>query len=252
MKRILSPYLGRKLPARAGRLSAVLFAILFTVLPVYAKWGEKVPNRQYADLKRWHLGFSVGMHMQDLTFYHNGNVTPNGERWQMEVPSFSPGFCVNVLGDLRLHKYFNLRFSPGMYFGSKTVEMRDYDGDGREVQDVKSSYVVLPLDLKISGDRLHNTRPYLTVGAMGVFDISKKRSEPLVFNTGDAFLTLGLGCDFYLPFFKFNPEIKFCFGLTDILKHNRPDLEDDPETLKFTESLTKVKSNMVVVSFYFE
>ena len=74
----------------------------------------------------------------------------------------------------------------------------------------------------------------------------------MVFNTGDAFLTLGLGCDFYLPFFKFNPEIKFCFGLTDILKHNRPDLEDDPETLKFTESLTKVKSNMVVVSFYFE
>lgn len=249
---MLSPYIVRSLPALAGRWLVVLFAVIVPALTASAKWGEKVPNRQYADLKRWHLGFSVGLHFQDLTFYHNGNVTQSGERWQMEVPSFSPGFCVNVLGDLRLHKYFNLRFSPGMYFGSKTVEMRDFDSDKREVQDVKSSYVVLPLDLKISGERLHNTRPYLTVGAMGAFDISKKRSEPLVFNTADAFLTLGLGCDFYLPFFKFNPEIKFCFGLTDILKHTRPDLEDDPETLKFTESLTKVKSNMVVVSFYFE
>lgn len=235
-----------------ARLIAVLLIAISGISPVFAKWGEKVPNRQYADLKPWHLGFSVGFHMQDLTFYHNGMVTPDGQKWQMEVPDFSPGFCVNVLGDLRLHRYLNLRLSPGMYFGSKTVEMRDYNGTAREVQDVKSSYVVLPLDLKISGDRLHNTRPYVTVGAMGAFDISKKRSEPLVFNSGDAFLTLGLGCDFYLPFFKLNPEIKFCFGLTDVLKHNRPDLEDDPETLRFTESLKKVKTNMVVVSFYFE
>ena len=57
---------------------------------------------------------------------------------------------------------------------------------------------------------------------------------------------------FYLPFFKLNPEIKFCFGLTDILKHDRPDLVDDPQKLKMTESLTKVKSNMIVLTFYFE
>lgn len=252
MKRNFPLTIGKAI-SRWLSVAVMLLFLGFVCAPVaMARWGEKVPNRQYADLKPWHLGFSVGMHMQDLTFYHNGLVTPNEERWQMEVPSFSPGFCVNVLGDLRLNRYMNLRLSPGMYFGSKTVEMRDFDGTGREVQDVKSSYIVVPLDLKISGDRLHNTRPYVTVGAMGAFDISKKRTEALVFNSGDAFLTLGLGCDFYLPFFKFNPEIKFCFGLTDILKHNRPDLEDDPETLKFTQSLTKVKQNMVVISFYFE
>lgn len=233
-----------------GSLLALLLLFPFVA---QGKWGEKVPNRQYADFKRWHLGFSVGCHIQDLTFYHNGFVTPDNQQWQMEVPSFSPGFCVNVLLDLRLHRYFNLRLSPGMYFGSKTVEMRDYNGFGeRRVQDVKSSYVVVPLDLKISGDRLHNTRPYLTVGAMGSFDISKKHSDALMFNSSDAYLTVGLGCDFYLPFFKFNPEIKFCFGLTDILRHNRPDLDEDPETLKITQSLGKVKSNMVVLSFYFE
>lgn len=254
MKRIYFPYIHIESNAFlfAGKVLLAICALLAAAQPASAKWGEKVPNRQYADLKPWHLGFSVGFHMQDVTFYHNGMTTENGERWQMEVPSFSPGFCVNVLGDLSLHRYLNLRLSPGLYFGSKTVEMRDYDGQGREIQDVKSSYIVLPLDLKISGDRLHNTRPYLTVGAMGAFDISKKRSDPLVFNSGDAFLTVGLGCDFYLPFFKLNPEIKFCFGLTDILKHDRPDLVDDPETIKFTQSLSKVKSNMVVVSFYFE
>lgn len=231
----------------------ILLMIAFgSTLGVSAKWGEKVPNRQYADMKRWHWGFSVGTHVQDLNFTHSGFITDEGSQWQIEVPNFSPGFNATVLGDFRLHKYFNVRLSPGMYFGSKSVQMYDVASGAKELQDIKSAYVVIPLDLKISGDRLHNTRPYLTVGAMGVLDISKKRSDPLVTKSFDTMLTVGLGCDFYLPFFKLNPEIKFCFGLTDILKHDRPDLDENPIMQNFSKSLSKVKSNMVVLSFYFE
>lgn len=235
-----------------NRFHLLCLLLLSINLAAVAKPGDKLLNRPYADLKPWHLGFSVGMHVQDLSFTHNGLVTDDGQRWTAEVPSFSPGFCVNVLASLRLHKYLDLRFTPGMYFGSKGVEMIDYYSDLRRHQDVKSAYVTLPLDLKISGDRMRNVRPYLSTGFMATFDISKKRAEPLLFNTTDTYLCVGLGADFYLPFFKLNPEIKFCFGLTDILKHDRPDLTDDPETLKMTQALSKVKSNMVVLTFYFE
>lgn len=239
--------------ARAIILTLAIFSVIFAGgLTAEAKPGDKLLNRPYADLKKWHLGFSVGAHVQDLNFTHNGFTTPEGERWVAEVPDFAPGFCVNVLADLRLHKYLNLRFSPGMYFGSKNVVMRDYNSDISRRQDVKSAYVVTPIDLKISGDRLRNARPYATIGAMATFDVSKKRSEPLMFNSTDAYLCVGMGVDFYLPYFKLNPEIKFCFGLTDILRHDRPDLTDDPETFKMTQSLSKVKSNMVVLTFYFE
>lgn len=219
---------------------------------VNAKPSEKLMNRPYADLKRWHLGFSIGMHVQDLNFTHNGFLTPDGEKWSVEVPSFSPGFCLNFLADIRLHKYLNLRFTPGIYIGSKGVEMREYEKGDILRQDVKTAYVVTPIDLKVSGDRFHNVRPYITAGVMASFDVTKKRMDYLVFNTCDTYLTVGLGTDFYLPFFKLIPEIKFCFGLTDILKHNRPDLVDDMNTYKITKSLSKVKSNMVVINFYFE
>ncbi len=60
-----------------------------------------------------------------------------------------------------------------------------------------------------------------------------------MFSSTDFYLCVGMGVDLYLPFFKLNPEIKFCFGLTDILKHDRPDLTDDPATFKMTQSLEK-------------
>lgn len=237
---------------RAVTAMFVAVASLFCMFPADARPRDKVMNRPYADMKRWHLGFSIGLCLQDLKFTHNGLITDDGQQWYAEIPSWNPGFNVQVLGDLRLHQYVNLRFTPGMSFSFKTVEMRDWNSGAKQTQDVKSVYVIAPLDLKISGDRLHNSRPYVTVGAMGAFDVSKKRSDFLQFNTADAYLTVGLGCDFYLPFFKFNPEIKFCFGLTDILRHDRPDLVDDTEKIKMTQSLSKVKSNMFMITFYFE
>ncbi len=233
-------------------LSVALFAV-FVASDVNAqKLNDKLMNRPYADLRRWHLGFSVGMHTQDLKFTHNGFITDNGESWFVEQPSFSPGFCVNGLVDFRLNDYFNVRLSPGMYFGNKNITMRESNTGAVEKQNIKSAYVVLPVDVKFSAQRFRNARPYLTGGIMPAFDVSKRRSDFLKLKTMDMFLTVGFGCDFYLPYFKFNPEIKFCFGLVDMIQHKRPDLVDEPDKMKFTQSLSKATSQMVVLTFYFE
>lgn len=213
---------------------------------------DKVQNRPYSDMRRWHLGFSVGFHTLDFRFSHSGYVTETGETWFMEQPSFSPGFCVNGLFSLRLNDYFSVRVSPGMYFGNRAVKMIDTTNGETARQDVKSAHVVFPLDLKFASRRYRNMRPYLVGGVMPAFDVSKKRSEYLKLNSTDVYLTVGFGCDFYLPYFKLIPELKFCFGLSDVLQHDRPDLVDDPAKYKFTQSLKKVTSQMVVLTFYFE
>lgn len=217
------------------------------------RFNDKVLNRPYADNRRWHLGFSVGAFAQDLSFVHNGFVTENGESWYMDQPSYSPGFCVNGLFDLRLNNYFNLRVSPGMYFGNRDVKFVDVNNpENTERQNIKSAYVVAPIDLKYSSVRLRNIRPYVTTGIMAAFDVSKKRSDFLKLKSTDLYWTIGFGCDTYLPYFKLIPEVKFCLGLTDILQTDRPDLVDDPSKLKYTQSLKKATSKMFVLTFYFE
>ena len=64
-------------------------------------------------------------------------------------------------------------------------------------------------------------------------------------------LEFGLGCDFYLPYFKLCPEIKFCFGLVDLLEKDRTDLQDE-SILKYSQSLSKATTRMIVLTFNFE
>ncbi len=226
----------------------------------HAQDNDMILNRPYADAKPLHLGFSVGMNFQNLAITNNGMVTDDGEEWYADVTAHSPGFSVNVLADYRIAEHFNLRLSPGLYFGNKVVRFLNHRGNSdwpeqshyKQSQNVKSTYIVVPVDLKMSAKRYHNMRPYFTGGVMYVCDLAKDRSEQYKLKNNDVMLTVGMGCDFYMPFFKLCPEVKFCFGLKNLLDRNRPDLEDDPDVYRFTESVNKITSNMVVVTFFFE
>ena len=84
-----------------------------------------------------------------------------------------------------------------------------------------------------------------------MFDLTVKKQRALLTQRFDLALEVGFGCDFYMPFFKLIPELKFCFGLTDLLVKDRRDLIDK-NLLKYTQSLNKVSSRMIVLTFYFE
>ncbi len=216
-------------------------------------FNDKVLNRPYADMRRWHLGFSVGVFASDLAFRHNGLIDETtGQQWRMDQPNYQPGFCVNGLVDVRLNNYLSVRFTPGMYFGSHDINMVDLTTGATERQNLKNTYVVLPVELKYAAMRWRNARPYLIGGVMPAFDVGKKRSDFLRLNSTDVYLTVGFGFDFYLPYFKLVPELKFCFGLSDVLDHKRSDLTDNPDKLKFTQALSRASSKMVVLTFYFE
>ena len=181
-----------------------MVAVLLTALCVVAQDNDKILNRQYADMKRIHYGFSVGVNFQDLKITNNGYISEDGQAWFAEIPNHSPGFCVNVLADLRLSNHFNLRLSPGMYFGNKVVRYFNANAPEdaldptikQQRQNVKATYIVVPLDIKFSARRHHNIRPYFTGGVMGIYDLSKERPEQLRVKDLDVMLTVGKGRDF--------------------------------------------------------
>lgn len=228
----------------------IFFFLLLTITPLSAQ-KNKVQTTPFIDQRRLHFGFSVGTHVQDLRFSHSGNVTVDGDSFYSEIPSFSPGFNVGLVSDLYINPYLSLRFTPTMYFGNKTVEIRNNNTGETVSNDIKSNYLAFPVHIKFSSKRLNNYRPYITAGVSPTLDLAKKKNELLQLKTYDTYLEIGLGCDIYLPFFKLIPELKFCFGLSNVLQRNRKDLQD-PLDYKYTQAYNKISSQMVVLSFYFE
>lgn len=212
---------------------------------------EKVKNQPYADLKLFHLGFHLGLHSQDLILSHSGFVTEDGQRWVAEIPSYSPGFSVGVIGDMYMNQHFNLRFTPTLHFGDKSFVFRDAESDEEYKTNVRSNYLTFPLSVKYSALRLNNYRPYLIGGVYGAIDIGRKKGNPLLLKSVDFGIEVGIGCDIYLPFFKLCPELKFSFGFVDMLEKDRPDLVDQ-EMMMYTQSLSKATTRMVSLIFNFE
>ena len=212
----------------------------------------KVQNRPYIDQRKFHYGFLLGLHMQDIELENNGFIDPEtGEQWYAEINNYSPGFTVGVLGDLRLNKYFSLRLLPSIHFGQKHAVYHEQRSGADSTQVFKSTYISVPIDVKFSAPRYNNFRPYLIAGINPMVDLTARKHDALRLKPFDLYLEVGMGCDIYLPFFKLNPELKFCFGLLDIIHKNRSDLIDT-SLMKFTKGVNGGHSNMIVLTFNFE
>lgn len=234
----------------------LIAAILMAAFPQrHFAQERKVQNRPYIDMRRWHYGFLFGIHMQDLEFVNNGYQhtleTGGEESWFTDIPAYSPGFSVGILGELYLTQHLSLRIIPTMHFGDKRVLFYEQYSGKEEEQTIKSTYLSTPINVKYSAQRFNNYRPYVVAGLAPMVDLTVKKQKALLTRRFDAALEVGMGCDLYLPFFKLIPELKFCFGLTDLLVKDRSDLIDK-NLLKFTQSLDGASSRMIVMTFYFE
>lgn len=212
---------------------------------------RKVMNRPYIDQRRFHYGFLAGFHLQDLELQQNGYRDEQGNQWFAETPNYEPGFSVGILGELYLTQHIALRAIPTMHFGTKNITFRNTLNGELDHQSIKSTYISIPVDVKFAAERFNNYRPYVMVGVNPMLDLTVKQQKQILLNRFDCYLEAGIGCDFYSKWFKFIPEVKFCYGLANIIRKDRSNLSD-PSMQIFTEGIDKGRSKMIVFTFYFE
>ena len=85
-----------------------------------------------------------------------------------------------------------------------------------------------------------------------MFNLSSKSSDYLRLKRQSFNIEVGMGCDFYLPYFKLRPELKFVYGLGNVLDTQHPQELRDKNLLKYAKSASEARTKMIVLSFYFE
>ncbi len=247
------------------RFSLLLILVCATTLGVVAQT-RKPQHKPYIDLRPMHFGISVGLNMQDVELQNVGphlmemseGMEPTEQLVFCDADTWNPGFSVGVVADMRLSQHLALRLTPSMHFGSKRLTFRnmfDLNDAGHpteQTQDMKNTYISLPISLKFSAERFNNHRPYILAGVAPMINLTGKDQDFLQLKRYDTMVEVGLGCDFYLPFFKLIPELKFCYSLTNSLNSDHTNELTDINRRIFSESVSATHTKMFVLTFYFE
>jgi len=110
----------------------------------------------------------------------------------------------------------------------------------------------------MAGHSLGAALAYETASQMSVagltpaINLSGKSNDFVKLKRYDAFAEVGLGCDFYLPFFKIRPELKFMYSLLNSLDTKHIERMEDKAMLPYARSVSETHSKMIVLTFYFE
>ena len=215
---------------------------------------EKPRNLPSFDSKQLHWGFTVGLNSLDFAMTRN-LAAPNFV--YADVIGFQPaGFQVNIVSDLRLSESWNLRVLPGINLGSRHLVYYEIETtDMSEVYDmtIGSSFLDFPVVLKYRSERVNNYRPYVIGGLSLRYDMSARSTynldedDRLLLKKADLYIELGFGIDSYLQFFKHSTELKFAIGLFNRLADEAP-----PRNVEYFESISSMRSYMVMLNFHFE
>lgn len=242
-----------------------IYIIIMCIVSLAASAQERtVQNRPYTDLRPFHFGVVVGTHVQDMEVRMTGPMTITTEDGTQETlvtadqSRWDPGINVGVLGELRLSTHFQLRVAPMMYFGTRHIvfqDLKNLSASGKpeeKRQDMKTAYIAVAGDIIFAAPRFNNHRPYLMAGVSPMINLTGKSTDALKLKRTSLSLEFGVGCDFYLPYFKLRPELKFVYGLGNALDTKHAKELRDKSLLKYTYGVKEARTKMVVLSFYFE
>lgn len=242
-----------------------LYIIALLTSLVASAQERTVENRPYCDLRPMHFGVIVGTHFQDLEFENVGPFTytdADGNQQDALVTcdqnTWDSGFHVGVLGEMRMNDYFAFRVAPIMYFANRHIVFTNYknlDPKGEYTQarqDMKSVYITCSFDLIYAAKRFNNHRPYIMTGLAPALNLSTKSNDYLQLKKSDLFFEVGMGCDFYLPFFKLRPELKFMYSLGNCLNTEHLKKLKDKNMTPYTGSVNSARSSIIALTFHFE
>lgn len=210
-------------------------------------------GRGSTDFKLLRYGYFLGFNSYDFNFdYHTDYPDIHIAK--------STGFSVGLIGNLRVNSFLDLRLEPGLFITTRELQYDEMYFAGIPdvssadlVREVKSTYIHIPLLLKVSTKRVNNFKPFILGGISTALNLSSNEDNPED-NSNNQFRTtkntlfyeLGFGIDFYLYNFKFTPSIRGLFGINDEL------IRDQNPNSPWTSNVSSMKTRGLFINFTFQ
>src|SRR5690606_31420062 len=210
---------------------------------------DPILNLENEDKKLLNWGYFLGFNQYDFKVdykaynYSSSNTTLDDIYLQKNI-----GFNVGLIGELRINKYLDLRLEPGLYYAQRKIAFPNSDLP-REVFELPSAYIHIPLLLKISTKRYGNIKPYIVGGVSTSFNLTnsnKKEPKLIKLEKHNYYWEAGFGIDLYLRYFKLSPSIRGVFAFNNELSPYKT------EHNKYFTNIQGAYTRAIFVNFTFE
>ena len=213
---------------------------------------KRVLNNENFDKPSLSWGYFLGMNNYDYNFdYVSDTFDIQTEK--------SFGFNVGLIGNIRISDFFDIRFEPGLVMSNRNLIYDPLSFNQTDFQEnihkreIKSTYIHLPILLKISTKRVNNIKPYILAGVSTALNLSSKEKSVNDNSLGEFrtkrnvfFYELGFGIDLYLEWFKFSPSIRGVFAISD--EH----VPDNDIISPWTNNIKFMKTSGILINFTFQ
>lgn len=197
--------------------------------------------------KKIYFGISLGINGADYKLIPAPNVVRHDSMYDFKT-KVGPGFNLGIIGNLQVHKYFDIRFIPSLAFSERSIEYRMTDGTTQK-KNVSAIYVDLPLEFRYKSKPIKDFRMFVMAGVRYQYDLNSnskaRKSQDLVkMKPHDFQIEYGFGFQYYFPYFILSPEFKMSHGVLDLNVKN--------DGLIYQRVLERMLSRAFTVTINFE
>lgn len=229
-------------------LIIILFLTQNSKAQLFSK--EKLANIETFDNQFLTWGYFLGFNTYDYNFDY---IEENQNTKTDITVDGKSGFNVGLVGDMRINKYINLRLEPGLYFTERNLIFPGFEEEKDFLRSVKSTYIHIPLLVKISTKRLNNIKPFVVAGISTSLNLSSNENNPddnfkgeFRSTSNTNYYELGFGVDIYLFYFKFTPSVRGLFATSNEL------VQDNSANSPWTGNISKMATRAWVINFTFQ
>lgn len=205
-------------------------------------------NFNYRDFQKkpYYFGLTVAMNSSSYKINHGKNFN-NPSPYSIVEPQGQLGFNLNMIGNFKLGEYFDFRAMPGFSFTERKLIYTEKETGISKNEGRESVFFEIPIHIRYKSQPYKDKRMFLVSGIKYSYDVtsnSKSQKSTLKFSPHDYQIEVGVGMQFFYPYFIFSPEIKYSRGLGNTLIYD--------QNLTQTNILEGIISQMITLSFHFE
>ena len=236
----------------------IRLGVILGILVSYVASVSGQNNRHY-DLRKFNLGFLMGLNIADVKIKYNNlktNYDKPGDLAEIDALA-SPGITLGMITNTKIIPHFDFRFIPSIslqqrnfnyhFAGHQKISPFQYQ-DSIVKKRLESANLDLPAMVRFRSGFYKNYRVYVMTGmkySINLASDKRSRDDPNIIKIDkrDWSWEVAAGIEIYGDRVKLTPEIRYSLGLRNVYS---------PENTDFGDRITRMNTQTILISLNFE